>query len=229
MTRMKAALAVIDMQEDFCEPNGSLAVKDGRSTATVINELLDWPGFVVKVGTCDYHPQDHISFASNHPGTQPYTSSHTIISPSNATETQTTLLWPDHCVKDTTGAELIPELHKHKLSDVVRKGEDKRVESYSGFGPPFRNPTVGMSKLDAILTAAAVTHVFVVGLAYDFCVKSTAIDAVEHGYKTFVIEDGTKAVMQDETSLAKTRSDLQKAGVEVVSLEAELLRELRQP
>lgn len=84
-----------------------------------------------------------------------------------------------------------------------------------------------MSKLDATLTAAAVTHVFVVGLAYDFCVKSTAIDAVEHGYKTFVIEDGTKAVMQDETSLAKTRSDLQEAGVEVISLEAEILREIK--
>lgn len=86
----RAALAVIDMQEDFCEPNGSLAVSGGRSVASVINDLLDWPGFVLKVGTRDHHPPDHISFASNHPGAQPFTSSHTIQSPSNAAETQTT-------------------------------------------------------------------------------------------------------------------------------------------
>lgn len=90
MAPFKAALIVVDMQEDFCEPNGSLAVKGGREVASVVNDLLDWPGFVIKVGTKDYHPQEHISFASNHPGTQPFTSSHTIISPENTSESQTT-------------------------------------------------------------------------------------------------------------------------------------------
>lgn len=137
------------------------------------------------------------------------------------------LLWPDHCVVGTSGAELIPELHQHKLSTLINKGEDKRVESYSGFGPPFRNPAVGMSTLDATLKAAHVSRVFVVGLAYDFCVKSTALDAVEHGYETFVIEDATKAVMQDAESLDKTRSELRKAGVEIISMDSDVLHAIK--
>lgn len=137
------------------------------------------------------------------------------------------LLWPDHCVVGTSGAELIPELHQHKLSTLINKGEDKRVESYSGFGPPFRNPAVGMSTLDATLKAAHVSRVFVVGLAYDFCVKSTALDAVEHGYETFVIEDATKAVMQDAESLEKTRSELRKAGVEIISMDSDVLHAIK--
>ncbi|PPJ51363.1 hypothetical protein CBER1_08397 [Cercospora berteroae] len=226
MAPFKAALIVVDMQEDFCEPNGSLAVQGGREVASVVNDLLDWPGFVIKVGTKDYHPQEHISFASNHPGTLPFTSSHTITSPENASESQTTLLWPDHCVQGTPGADFIPELHKHKLSDIISKGEDPRVESYSGFGPPFRSPRVSMSNLDATLKNAGTTHVFVVGLAHDFCVKSTAIDAVEHGYEVFVIEEGTKAVMQDKTSVAKTRTELREAGVHSISLDAQVLKNL---
>ncbi|KAM3424839.1 hypothetical protein BST61_g6818 [Cercospora zeina] len=210
--------------EDFCEPDGALAVKDGRAVAPVINHLLDWPGFAVKVGTRDHHPPEHVSFASNHAGAQAFTSSHTIISPENSAESQTTLLWPDHCVQGSPGAQLIPELHGQKLSHVIRKGEDGRVESYSGFGPPFRRPRVGMSTLDATLKNAGCTHVFVVGLAYDFCVKATAIDAVEHGYDAFVVEDATKAVMHDAESVAKTRAELREAGVHVISLDAEILR-----
>ncbi|KAF2216722.1 hypothetical protein CERZMDRAFT_80772 [Cercospora zeae-maydis SCOH1-5] len=227
MAPFAAALVVVDMQEDFCEPDGALAVKDGRSVVAVVNRLLDWPGFVVAVGTRDHHPPEHVSFASNHPGTHPFTSSHTIASPENAAESQTTLLWPDHCVQGTAGAQLIPELHRHKLLHVISKGEDPRFESYSGFGPPFRSPRVGMSTLDATLRNAGTTHVFVVGLAHDFCVKATAIDAVEHGYDAFVIEEGTKAVMQDEESLAKTRAELRDAGVHTISLDAQILSQVR--
>ena len=86
----RAALLIIDMQEDFCFPHGSLAVKDGREVASVINDLLEYPGFALKVGTKDFHPADHISFAQHHPGAEPFASEHTIRNPENAEETQTT-------------------------------------------------------------------------------------------------------------------------------------------
>ena len=135
-------------------------------------------------------------------------------------------------MEGSPGAELIPQLAKSRLTYTVTKGEDKRVESYSGFGPPFRSPRIGMSNLEAVLQTGSgskgpVDHVFVVGLAYDFCVKSTAIDAVEHGYKTFVIEDATKAVYQDEDSLNKTRSSLKEAGVQIITMDSEILKEIK--
>lgn len=172
-------------------------MKGGRDLAPGINRLLELP-FKLKIATQDYHPSDHCSFASQHPGMKPFTSSHTIrnpaaTDPSNAEE-QTTTLWPDHCVQGTPGVELIPELHQSKLTHIVKKGEDKRVESYSAFGPPFRHPAVGMSNLETILKQASITRVYTCGLAFDFCVKHTAIDAAEAGFLTFVIEDLTNAV-----------------------------------
>lgn len=131
-------------------------------------------------------------------------------------------LWPDHCVQGTSGVELIPELHQDKLDHIVSKGMDVRVESYSGFGPPFRNPRIAMTELDDLLKGAAIEDVFVVGLAYNFCVKCTAVDAVEHGYRTFLIEDGTRGVFQIETDEAveKLRGELRGKGVQVVGKEA---------
>ncbi|EME46866.1 hypothetical protein DOTSEDRAFT_70731 [Dothistroma septosporum NZE10] len=216
----KTALLIIDMQEDFCFPNGSLAVKDGREVASVINDLLDYSGFALKVGTKDYHTEDHISFARHHPGAEPFTSQHTIKNPENESETQTTFLWPDHCVVGSKGVELIPEVQWKKVDSVVDKGVDPRVEAYSAFGPPFRKPMLSMSNLDELLKKAGVSDVFVVGLAYDFCVKATAIDAAEFGYKTFVVEQGTKAVFQSEAALTATRKDLEQAGVVVVGLDS---------
>lgn len=125
-------------------------------------------------------------------------------------------LWPDHCVKGTKGVELIPELHKDKLSHIVPKGQDERVEAYSAFGPPFRNPRISMTDLDGILKGAGIEDVFVVGLAYDFCVKCTAVDAAELGYRTFLIEDGTKGVFQTEDAVSTLKKELKEAGVVVV-------------
>ena len=224
----KAALAVIDVQEDFCEPNGSLAVKDGRGVAPVWNDLLSLP-FAVKLATRDYHPRDHISFASQHSGKEPFTSRYTINNPENKDDKPfTTLLWPDHCVQETPGCELIPELDQSKLTHRIDKGQDKRVESYSAFGPVYRNPPVAMSGLGDTLKQAGVTHLFVVGLAYDYCVKHTAIDAVEHGFETFVIEDATKAVDQSDEGLAATRKELQDSGVTIISVDSKELDKVRQ-
>ena len=220
----KAALAVIDVQEDFCEPDGSLAVKGGRELASVWNELLDLP-FEVKLATRDYHPADHISFASQHKDKQPFTSQHTIQNPENTDDKAfTTLLWPDHCVIDTKGCELIPELDKSKMDLILEKGQDKRVEAYSAFGPVYRNPRVGMSGFEDTLKKHGITDLYVVGLAYDYCVKHTAIDAVEHGFKTYVLEDATKAVDQSEEGLAATRRELQDGGVSIIDMNSQELK-----
>ena len=223
----KAALAVIDVQEDFCEPDGSLAVKGGRALAPVWNDLMSLP-FAVKLATRDYHPKDHISFASQHSGKQPFTSKYTIRNPESPDdEAFTTLLWPDHCVQGTTGCEIIPELDQSKLTYIIDKGQDRKVESYSAFGPVYRNPPVGMSGLGGALKEAGITELFVVGLAYDFCVRHTAIDAVEHGLKTFVIEDATKAVDQTDDGLAAIRKELKDSGVIIINLDSSELNDIR--
>ncbi|EME83587.1 uncharacterized protein MYCFIDRAFT_154146 [Pseudocercospora fijiensis CIRAD86] len=222
------ALIVVDMQEDFCEPHGSLAVQNGREIAPKINELLNYPGWKLRVATRDVHPPNHISFASNHQDKKAFVSSHTIRNPENEGGTQTTLLWPDHCVENTFGAQIIPEINSSKFDIIISKGTDPRVESYSGFGPPFRNPRVSMSDLDAKLKAAGITHVFCVGLAYDFCVKCTAVDAVEFGYRSYLVEDATRGVHHGAENVERLRDELKGAGVEVVGMEDEVLRGVRE-
>ncbi|KAK4627742.1 Nicotinamidase [Fulvia fulva] len=223
----KAALLIIDVQEDFCPPNGSLAVKDGRKIAPIINELLGYLGFVLKIATVDSHPVNHISFAPLHPGAIPFRTEYTIKNPENGNETQTTVLWPVHCVTGTPGSKLINEVQWGEINRLIEKGNDARVEAYSAFGPPFRHPMVSMSDLDQKLKEARITDVFVVGLAYDYCVKDTALDAVELGYKTYVVQEGTKAVFQAPATLAATKKKLEEAGVSVISLDDPLLEALK--
>ena len=212
----KRALIVVDVQEDFCEPNGSLAVTGGRGLASLWNQLLASEEYVCKIATRDSHPRDHISFASQHPGAQPFTSTHTIQNPKNADEPAfTTTLWPDHCIVGTSGHDLIPELDQQYVTHYVGKGKDKRVEEYSGFGAPFRNPSIP-TDLHDILKKSNVDQVDVVGLAFDYCVKHTAIDAATLGYETYVLEDATKAVDQSEEGLQATRKELKEAGVRLV-------------
>jgi nicotinamidase-related amidase len=183
-----------------------------------VNELLSLP-FVIKVATKDSHPQDHISFASNHPApnNKPFESTATISNPHNADETQKTQLWPDHCVQGTKGAELLPELDVGKVDHIVEKGQDKRVEMYSAFADPFRNPCVAKSNLAKTLQDAAITDVFVVGLAADYCVKYTAIDSAEEGFKTWVVGEATKAV--DPSSLNAVYAEYDKVGVSVIAMD----------
>ena len=111
---------------------------------------------------------------------------------------------------------MIGELDKDKIDVVIDKGQDQRVESYSGFGPPFKDPPVSRTRLEALLKEREVKEVFVVGIAYDYCVKCTAIDAAAAGFKTTVLEIGCKAVQQDEASLNKLRQDYEDHGVQVV-------------
>lgn len=191
-----------------------------------INELLALP-FALKIATKDFHPQDHISFASNHPApnNKPFESIITIKNPLNPDESQETRLWPDHCVQGTKGSELLPELHVSKVDKIVEKGQDKRVEMYSAFADPFTNPCVAQSDLADTLRKAQVTDVFIAGLAADYCVKYTALDARKNGFKTWVIGEATKAV--DPSSLEQVHKDYEKAGVTVIGTDDEAVQKVK--
>lgn len=241
------ALIVVDVQEDFCPPvgrpvcriaenqltqaqNGALAVQNGRNVASVINVLLGLP-FKIKIATQDYHPSNHISFASQHKDAQPFTSTHKITNPEandpTTAESQQIMLWPDHCVQGTPGCEFIPELKLSLIDRVIRKGGDPRVEAYSGFGPDFRKPAIAMTDMADLLRENGIRQVVVCGLALDYCVKCTAIDSAKEGFKTIVVEDAAKAVDQSEAARLRVRDELEAHGVRLLqstSGEMEALR-----
>lgn len=191
---------------------------NGRDIIPTVNKLLDL-AFIIKIATKDWHPADHISFASNHPGKKPYTDFTTVINPSNASETYETRLWPDHCIQHTKGAELIPELDTKKIDKIVEKGQVKEVEMYSAFYDPLEKPRVSDSGLAGVLKEKGVTDVYVVGLAFDYCVKCTAIDAAKEGFRTVVVAEGTRAV--DASAWDQITEELKSKGVEVVSMDGE--------
>jgi len=188
----KCCLLIIDMQNDFCPPNGSLAVNDGLACLPVINSLRTAAKWDLIACTLDWHPVGHISFHSRFKADpeaamfKPYTL------PTGALQ----VLWPDHCVQNSKGAELHPELTKAATDVVVKKGCEVEVDSYSGF---LDNDRKTKSDLEPILRKAGITDVFVVGLAYDYCVGSSALDASDIGFRTYVIEDATRGVATNST------------------------------
>ncbi|KAL0935664.1 pyrazinamidase nicotinamidase [Colletotrichum truncatum] len=221
--QFRPALIVVDFQEDFCPPHGSLAVADGRDIHPVVNSLLRLP-FVTKIATKDWHPQDHISFASNHEGKQPFVDSITIVNPRNNAETYHTRLWPVHCVQGTPGAALVPELDVSAVDTVIEKGQVKGVEMYSVFYDPFQSPRVADSGLAGALKEKGITDVFVVGLAGDYCVKFTALDANKEGFRTFIVEEGTRPVDAEKWDDCKVQ--LEASGVKIVSVEGPEVRKV---
>ncbi|KAK4231136.1 Pyrazinamidase/nicotinamidase [Podospora fimiseda] len=221
----RPALLVVDMQEDFCPPSGTLAVPNARTILPLINHLLSLPTFTLRIATKDWHPPTHISFAPNHsPTTRPFLDTTTITNPLNPQETYTTHLWPIHCLQDTPGASLVPELNTSKLDHIIHKGQNPQVEMYSAFYSPLRNPTISDSGLAKILHSAEITHVYVVGLAADYCVRCTAEDAKMEGFKTYIIEEGTKAV--DPEGWEKCKAEIEGKGVKVVSIGGEEVKRL---
>ncbi|RFU24754.1 hypothetical protein B7463_g11584, partial [Scytalidium lignicola] len=178
----------------------------------------------MKIATRDWHPSDHISFASNHPGASPYISTTTVINPSNPSETYESRLWPDHCIQGTSGAQLVPELDRSKIDAVVDKGMRKEVEMYSAFFDPLQKPRISDSGLSGMLKSKGITDVYVVGLAADYCVKFTAIDAAKEGFRTFVIEEGTRAV--DPGTWSETKAELSSQRVDVIDMASGELRKV---
>ena len=190
----------------------------------VINDLLRLP-FVLKVATKDHHPQDHISFASNHQGKQPFTSFATICNPNNPDEAYESRLWPDHCVVGTAGNELVKELDVEKVDLVLEKGTDPRVEMYSAFRPPLTNPPLeSESELEGVLKEKGVTDVYFVGLAGDYCVRFSAIDcakAKDAGWNTYVIEEGIRCV-DPGAGWEGARAEMLDAGVKIVGIKDDI-------
>ncbi|GFF58369.1 nicotinamidase [Aspergillus udagawae] len=222
---MKAVLLVVDMQEDFCPPDGSLAVQGARSIAPLINTLLANPGFLIRVASQDYHPPNHVSFASNHPepNNRPFESVFQMTNPApgKGNETKEQRLWPVHCVAGTKGASIIPEIDSSKIDLLVKKGMDPRVEMYSAFSDAFGNldPAVHAQSVDvdlkAVLTERGITHVFSVGIAGDYCVKYTAMDAARGGFKSYLVEDATRSVDPD-AGWEEAKRECEAAGVTII-------------
>jgi nicotinamidase/pyrazinamidase len=195
----KAALIVVDVQNCFVD-GGSLPVKDGRAVVPIINALA--PRFENIVVTQDWHVKGHASFASSHAGKKPF-------------ETTTMpygrqVLWPDHCIQGSDDAALVRELALPTAQLVIRKGFHRDIDSYSAFMEADHRTTTGLA---AYLKARGIDTVFVVGLATDFCVGWTAIDARHAGFRTYVIADATRAIDLDG-SLAAAWKAMHAAGVE---------------
>lgn len=180
MQQLNSALIVVDVQNGFC-PGGNLAVADADQIIPCINAL----GRVFQniVITQDWHPATHVSFAANHAGKQDYEQ----IQLSYGEQ----VLWPVHCVQGTLDAELHPDLDLPTAQLLIRKGFHEQIDSYSAFMEADRKTTTGLA---AYLKAREIDTVYIVGIATDFCVAWTAIDACELGFSTYVIEDATKAI-----------------------------------
>ncbi|MDH2382961.1 bifunctional nicotinamidase/pyrazinamidase [Bradyrhizobium sp. CER78] len=193
-----SALLVIDVQNCFL-PGGSLAVKDGEQVVPVINKIAK--SFANVVMTQDWHTPGHISFASVHSGKKPFE----VIELAYGKQ----VLWPDHCVQGTDGAGLSKDLAIPQAELIIRKGFHKDVDSYSAFTEADGKTTTGLA---AYLKARNVERVFVAGLATDFCVAWTALDARKAGFETYVVEDACRGI-DTQGSLAKAWADMDKAGV----------------
>lgn len=198
------ALIIVDIQNDFL-PGGALAVKDGDKIIPLVNTLQQ--KFELVVATQDWHPKDHGSFAGNH-GRK----AGELIKLSGLDQ----VLWPDHCVQNTKGAALAQDLDTKKISKVIQKGTDRTIDSYSGF---FDNGHKKATGLQEYLKAKGVTEVFIVGLATDYCVKFTALDAVNLGFKTSVILPACKGVNLRPTDVDEAIEQMQRNGVDIIGAE----------
>jgi nicotinamidase/pyrazinamidase len=198
----KKALIIVDMQNDFC-PGGALAVKDGDRIVPLINELQNKLDLVV--ATQDWHPKNHKSFASNH-GKQVGE----VIELNGLQQ----ILWPDHCVQGTAGAELRKDLDTTKIEKIFQKGTDPSIDSYSGF---FDNGHKKATGLGEYLKTQGVASVFVTGLATDYCVKFTALDAVGLGFKTYLIKDACRGVNLEQDDADRAIEELQLKGVGIIN------------
>lgn len=197
---MSNALIVIDMQVDFC-PGGALAVPGGDQLVAPINAMMgDYDAVIL---TQDWHPSDHASFADNHPGAAPFSLTQMSYGPQ--------VLWPRHCVIGSPGAGFVPDLDTATADLVLRKGFRPEIDSYSAF---FENDRSTATGLAGYLRERGLRHLTFVGLALDFCVAWSAIDAVRLGFEATVVEGACRAIDLDG-SLEQARVDLRAAGVNI--------------
>jgi nicotinamidase/pyrazinamidase len=196
------ALLIIDVQNDFC-PGGALPVAHGDEVVPVINQLARLFRHVVL--TQDWHPRGHLSFASSHPGSDAFSQTHV------AYGEQT--LWPDHCIQGSEGAAFHKDLDTMRARLVLRKGFRREIDSYSAFQENDRTTKTGLA---GYLREFGVERVFVAGLAYDYCVRYSAVDARAAGFGAIVIADACRAIGLNG-SVEATRSEFSSCGVEELS------------
>ncbi len=199
---IKKALIIVDLQRDFL-PGGALAVSQGDTIIPVINQLVTLP-FDVKVATQDWHPKDHGSFASVH---KKSVGNHILLKNTDQ------ILWPDHCIQDSFGAALSEDLALEKIDKIFYKGTTKDVDSYSAF---FDNAHLKSTDLYEYLNEKGVNEVFIAGLATDYCVKYSALDALALKFKTHVIVDACKAVNLHENDEKSALIEMKKAGINLI-------------
>jgi len=195
-------LLVVDIQNDFC-PEGRLAVPRGDEIVPVVNRLAT--RFKHVVLTQDWHPRGHLSFASTHPGRKPYDTIAASYGPQ--------ILWPDHCVQATSGAEFREDLQIAHAQLILRKGYHPNINSYSAFYENDRRTRTGLA---GYLRERGFTRVFLAGLAFDFCVRYSSEDAKHEGFDVVVFEDACRAIDVDGSMLA-TRKTFNAVGIRCVS------------
>lgn len=196
------ALIVVDIQNDFL-PGGALAVPDGDQIIPIVNQVM--PVFDLVVATQDWHPANHQSFASNHAGAK--------VGQMIKLMGMDQILWPDHCIQHTLGSEFSTALHSKLFDAVFQKGTDVAIDSYSGF---FDNGHLKNTGMGDFLKSQGVTEVYILGLATDYCVKFTALDAVQLGFDTTVISDATKAVNLQQHDGEKALNSMREKGVRLI-------------
>ena len=201
---MKAdkALIIIDVQNDFC-PGGALAVPEGDQIIPLINKLSG--RFKRVVATQDWHPEDHLSFAVNHPGKKEFD----VIDYKGMKQ----VLWPSHCVSGTPGAEFHTYLNTENVDLILRKGNNPQIDSYSAFRENDKKTLTG---LEGYLKNLAVKHTYLCGLALDYCVFYSAMDSRELEFETYVIIDATKGIDSPEGNIDKSLAIMKEAGIRIV-------------
>ncbi len=212
----KKALLLIDVQNDFCT-GGNLAVPNGEEIVPVINKLMSEGDYDLIAASLDWHPQDHGSFVSQHPGKKVFET--------GELSGQPQIIWPDHCVQGTKGAEFHPDLDKEKIDHIQTKGTDKTVDSYSAFRDNMQDRLTGLSDY---LQEQGITELHICGLATDVCVKFSLLDAAEllPGVKIVFVEDASRGLSEDAVNTAK--QEISAAGIDIRQA-AELLPEKPRP
>ena len=196
------ALVLVDLQNDFL-PGGALAVPRGDEVIPIANRLQ--PRFGLVVATQDWHPPGHGSFASTRPGRKPGELAELAGLPQ--------VLWPDHCVQGTAGAAFAPTLTMARVEAIVRKGTDPAIDSYSGFFDNGHRKTTGLGDY---LKGRGAGDVYLLGLATDYCVKFTALDARKLGFRTFLVQDASRGAELRPGDVARAVEEMQDAGVTIV-------------
>lgn len=196
------ALLLVDIQNDFL-PGGALAVPRGDEIIPVVQRTM--AAFPLTIATQDWHPADHGSFASQHPGRN--------IGDVVDLNGLPQVLWPDHCIENTRGAELTGQLEARRIARVFHKGTDRTVDSYSGFFDNGRRKSTG---LDLYLRDQEVSELYIAGLATDYCVKATALDARQLGFDTYVILDAVRGVELAPGDCDRALEEMRQAGVAII-------------